>query len=320
MAKEAPRLLVSGSIAWDNILRVSVRMDDLLKNKGDAKIAASMLAYERHTCRGGTAANIAYSSALLGERPILLGSVGREDEAYIKSLAAIGVETRYVHYSNLPTASYTVFTDPVMNQIGAFHEGAMSDSKKLNLIGFNKEQVFVIISPHDPAQMYTQLLQCHAHRLRMCFDIGQQVINTDLKLLQLGLQASEVLILNDFELDKLAERLQTTVAKIKASVPLCITTKGAQGSIIEGNSVNGSIVIPTARAERVLDPTGAGDAYRAGFFAGYRRGLPISISGKMGAVAGSFAVENIGGQTHAFNKTLFLARYHKNFPQDKLNF
>jgi len=320
MAKEAPRLLVTGSIAKDSIYVVPGQLGDHLKGRSGKTISVSMLAREQHSRRGGTGANIAYSLAMLGEQPILIGSVGKEDSEYILYLNKLGVDTRNIHFSNLPTASFTVFTDADNNQIGAFNGGAMGDSKKLNLIGFNAQSVFVIIAPHDPAQMYVQLQQCHKNRLHMCFDIGQQVINTDLKLLQLGLQITEVLILNDFEIDKLAERLGTTVAKIKAAVPLCITTKGKDGSVIEGSTVSGTIAVPAAPVTQVIDPTGAGDAYRAGFFAGYRRGMPLPICGKMGSVAAAYAVERIGGQEHSFNKQSFLQRYRQSFPQDRINF
>lgn len=320
MAKEAPRVLVSGSIAKDSIYVVPGKLADNLKDRGGKNIAVSMLATEQYTRRGGTGANIAYSLALLGEQPILLGSVGREDQDYIRYLASIGVDTTYVNYSNLPTASFTVFTDTQNNQIGAFNGGAMGDSKKLNLIGFDKQRVFVIIAPHDPAQMYEQLLQCHAKGFRMCFDIGQQVINTDLQLLQLGLLATEVLILNDYEIERLAERLGKTVASIKASVPLCITTKGAQGSVIEGKNTSRPIHIPAAPVARVVDPTGAGDAYRAGFFAGYRRDLPYPYCGKMGATAAAFVVEKMGGQEHHYTKQDFRQRLRRSFPDEMVRF
>lgn len=313
---ERRRILVSGSVARDIIQVVPHSFLEIFgPSELKHNISVSMLSKTIETRYGGTGANICHTLALLGEKPILLGSVGqtREDDIYLKALAELGVDTRHIHRSPEKTATFTAFTDPHNNQIACFFVGAMGDSGSLSVLIPGVEQHFVVISPHDPKQMLTQVEEVKTHSLRMMFDLGQQVNNSNPDLLHQGVAAAEVLILNDYERRVLAEKLAISEQELQEQVPVCVTTKSKDGSEITGSNIPVLIQIPIATVKKVIDPTGAGDAYRAGFLYGYVRGWPLETCGEMGAMAAAFAIEQFGGQSHSFTKEQFQSRYQDNF-------
>lgn len=315
MAKKENRIIVSGSIAEDMIFVVPGLLADHLRFQSERNISVSILSDEHQRHRGGTGANIAYTLALLGEKPILLGAIGKKDEAYLKQLAKIGVDVTQVLRSDLETSAFTVLTDVENNQVAAFSAGAMGDPENFmrsaDLLA--RTSAFVMISPNDPELMEAQISLCKNYGLRMCFDVGQQVINGSVELLRAGVESCEVLIANDYEMVRIAERLEISLEDLIASVPVCITTLGGDGSRIEGSQVPDQLEIPIANARDVVDPTGAGDAYRAGFFYGYLRGWDYETCGKLGSTAASFAIEQFGGQEHIFTRDEFAQRYEESF-------
>jgi adenosine kinase len=264
---------------------------------------------------GGVGANICYTLSLLGEKPILLGSVGPDGEQYMAKLSKSGVDIEHVHRSQIPTASFNVFTDSDHNQVGGFYPGAMSDSNNLSLEKWKDENVFIVMSPHDPTAMRRQVKECKQYGLRMFYDIGQQVITVPKKDLIDAINVAELLILNDYEFTMLAERIGITTDEILKIIPIVVITKGKKGSVIAGKNVKRKIKIPIAKPTVAVDPTGAGDAYRAGFLMGYIRGLDLEICGKLGAVSSVYAVETHGTQEFTFTKSEFKKRYSENFKE-----
>lgn len=316
MRKEQPsNIVVTGSIAQDVIYILPVLFSDQINPDTSHNISVSYLSENHQTFFGGSGANIAYTMGLLGMEPILFGSIGKTDLSNINHLSESGVNVDHLHKSRESTATFTVFTDKKNNQIGAFGGGAMYDSKSLVLASLLETipDFFVLISPHDPKRMFTQVRESKKYGLRMCFDVGQQATNGSVQLLKEGINACEVLIVNDYEMNLICERTGWTKEQIIEKVPVCITTLGASGSCIEGNSVSGQIAIPVVPVKKVIDPTGAGDAYRAGFFFGYMKNLPLHICGQLGATAAAYAVERHGGQEHSFTSEEFLARYEQSF-------
>jgi adenosine kinase len=265
---------------------------------------------------GGVGANIAYSLALLGDEPILLGSVGKDGLLYMERLARHGVNITHVHESALPTASFNVITDADQNQVGGFYPGAMFDSDTLVLAPWQHKNPIVVVSPHDPKAMKRQVEECRAWALRLCYDIGQQVSNLPGDEMRAGVLAAEILILNDYELSVLSAKTGMSIADIKATVPVVITTLGKKGSVIEGKNVPATITVGIAPARQVADPTGAGDAFRSGFLHGYARNWPLLACAQLGAVCGTYSVEAIGTQTHSFTILEITKRYQQVFNQD----
>lgn len=306
------RLIICGSIALDRIMDFSGKYRDLIRPDKLHVLSVSVLLDNMEQTPGGVAANIAHGIAQLGERPVLLGSVGPDAFAYVKKLKAAGIDTARVHVSQLPTASFNVMTDSEDNQVGGFYPGAMSDSKPLSLAPWAGQDVLVCVSAHDPAGMRSQVEECKKYGLRLVYDPGQQVSNSPAEDLAAGVKAAEVLIANDYELASLSERTGLSAKDIKARVPVVVTTLGKDGSVIEGAKVKTPVKVAACKPDKVADPTGAGDAYRAGFLYGYLRQWPLTSCGRLGSAVASYIIEHHGTQTR-LSKQAVAARYKQTF-------
>jgi adenosine kinase len=310
---KTPPIVVSGSIAIDRIMSFTGRYREHIQPEKLDALSISIFLDELHDSYGGVGANIAYSLALLGDEPFLLGSVGKDGLLYMEQLAHHGVNIAHVFESKLPTASFNVITDSDQNQVGGFYPGAMFDSDALSLAPWKAQNPIVVVSPHDPKAMHRQVQECQDWGLKLCYDIGQQVSNLPGDQMRAGVEAAEILILNEYELSVLSTKTGLSVEKIKQTVPVVITTLGKKGSIIEGANVDAPIEVGIAKPEHVADPTGAGDAFRAGFLYGYARGWPLKASAQLGAVCGTYAIEKPGTQSHEFTYDQAAARYQATF-------
>lgn len=305
--------MVSGSIAIDRIMSFSGTYKDALHADNLDSVSVSVFLDELKDTRGGIGANIAYSLALLGEKPVLIGSVGPNGQEYMDSLKDTGVDVSHVYESKLPTASFSVITDADQNQIGGFYPGAMFDSDALSFEPWKDNDAIFVVSPQDPKAMDRLVAQCKDLNLRLFYDAGQQVTNIDGDYLKHGVDAAELLILNEYEFGLLCKKADTTIEDVKAHVPVVVTTYGKLGSVIEGKDVPEPIKVGAADVEKAADPTGAGDAYRAGFLYGYMRDWPLKTCGQLGAVCAAYAVENFGTQTHTFTRDDVENRYQQAF-------
>ena len=260
---------------------------------------------------GGVGANVAYNLALLGEKPVLLGSVGPDAQSYVNDLSSCGVDTSHIHISPLPTASFNVITDSDNNQVGGFYQGAMSDSDDLSFTPWKDQGIIAMVSAHNPKAMNRQVAECQQFSLPLVYDPGQQVSDpaTDLKA---GISAATVLFVNDYEMGLLCEKTGMKPEEIKAKTPVVVTTLGKDGSLIEGSEADKPIHIPIAEPSQVTDPTGAGDAYRAGFLYGYLRQWDLALCGQLGSVVASFIVEQHGTQ-QKYSLQAIKERYRQTF-------
>jgi adenosine kinase len=276
-------------------------------------LSISIFLNELKDAYGGVGANIAYSLALLGDEPILLGSVGKDGLLYMEKLAHDGVNITHVFESELPTASFNVITDADQNQVGGFYPGAMFDSDTLSFAPWKGSNPVVVVSPHDPKAMKRQVTECVSWKLRLCYDIGQQVSNLPGEEMAEGVRAATILILNDYELTVLSEKTGMSIADIKKTVPIVITTLGKKGSVVEGSAVPEPITVGVVMPQQVADPTGAGDAFRSGFLYGYVRDWPLKACAQLGAVCGTYAIEVLGTQSHTFTTEEITKRYEQAF-------
>jgi len=297
----------------DRIMSFGGKYSDYVRAEALDKLSVSIFLDKLVDSPGGVAANIAYSLALLGEAPVLLGSVGRDAGAYMERLAGRGVDVSRVHYSDLPTASFNVMTDADENQVGGFYPGAMFDSDRLSFEAWRGQNPICVVSPHDPAGMRRQVAECAKLGLRLCYDVGQQVSNLGADDLRAGVKAAEVLILNEYEMAALVTKTGLTQAEIKVTVPVVVTTLGKDGSVIEGKAVGGPVRAGIVTPDAAADPTGAGDAYRAGFLYGWQRGWDWLVCAQLGAVCATYAIEATGTQGHTFTLAAVAARYKAAF-------
>lgn len=309
-----PQLVVCGSVAIDRIMNFSGRYRDIIQPDKLHVLSISPLLDKLENSPGGVGANIAYNLALLGENPILLGSVGHDAKEYINKLRSAGVVTSGIHFSDLSTASFNVITDSENNQVGGFYQGAMSDSDTLSFEAWKDKPALAVVSAHNPKAMNRQVQECQQYGIDLVYDPGQQVSDpaTDLKA---GLDSAKIIFVNDYEMGLLSEKTGLSAGEIKNKVPVVVTTLGSDGSIIEGQSVDSAIQIPIAQPAQAVDPTGAGDAYRAGFLYGYLRQWDLVKCGRLGSVVASFIVEQHGTQQQ-YSKQQVTDRFKVTFNEE----
>jgi adenosine kinase len=264
---------------------------------------------------GGTGANIAYNLALLGDKPVLLGSVGDNAFMYIERLEAVGVDVSGVHVSQLPTASFNVLTDSTGSQVGGFYPGAMSDATSLSFASWSGQPIMACVSAHDPEAMRRQVGECAKHNIRLVYDPGQQTLTIPAEDLRAGIEAAEIVVVNEYELSVLSKKTGWNEEELQAKVQVLISTHGKRGSIITGNKVPEPIKIESAKPSKIADPTGAGDSYRAGFLYGYLRQWAPRKCGQLGSVVASFALEQHGPQAPLAKESVVL-RYKQTFNEE----
>lgn len=309
------KIVISGSVALDRIMSFSGHFKDLIEPAKLHVLSVSVLVDTAETAHGGIGANISYNLAFLGEKPILLASVGKDAAAYVQDLSDLGVQTDHVHVSNLGTASFNVLNDSEGNQVGGFYPGAMSDSDSLSFKPFAEAANLFWIAPHDPSSMRNQIVECQQLGLKYGYDPGQQVTNLSADDLKLGIQGAEIVMINEYELEVLMKKTGFTVSQLQQTVPLLIVTHGKNGSEISGKSQHDTVKVGAAKPDNVVDPGGAGDAYRGGFLYGYLRGWDLQKSAQLGAVLASFVIEQHGPQAK-FDKMAIIDRYKATFNEE----
>lgn len=310
-----PQIIVSGSIAIDRIMTFKGHYRDLIEPAKLHVLSVSVLVESAEVAQGGIGANITHNLAGLGEKPILLGSVGEDARDYIKNLESRGIDTSHVHFSQLGTASFNVLNDVEGNQVGGFYPGAMADAKSLSFNPWADQESLFWVAAHDPIAMRRQTDECLAGKLRLGYDPGQQVSNVSGDDLKAGVEAAEIVIINEYELEVLLSKTGFTADELQKQVPLFITTKGEKGSEIAGTEVKQPISIESVKPEKLVDPGGAGDAYRGGFLYGYLRQWDIKQCGQLGSVLASFVIEQMGPQIE-ISPTAIMERYKSKFNEE----
>jgi len=307
------RVFVTGSIAYDYIMVFPGRFQDHILPDKMHVLSVSFLVDSLTRRRGGTGANIAYNLGLLGERPVLVGAVGDDFADYRSFLESIGVDCRAVKViSGEHTASCFINTDLQDNQITAFYPGAMSHARTISLkeakVGPDD---LVLIAPNDPGAMTRAVSECTELGVPYLYDPSMQLPRLSREDLEQGCRGARILAGNDYEFGMLAEKMGITEAELQRTVPITVMTRGEAGSVITVGDER--YEIPAAKCSKVVDPTGAGDAFRSGFVLGYKRKLPWPVVGRLASLTGVYAVEQHGPQQHAYTLQEFAARYRENF-------
>jgi len=305
------QIILSGSIAIDRIMVFKGRFTDVIQPDKLKVLSVSLLLDELRETDGGVAANIVYSLGQLGEQPVLLGSVGENGHQYMAKLKSLGVDIHHVHYSSKPTASFSVMTDLDNCQVGGFYPGAMSDAASLTLQPWFGTDALVVVSPHDPDQMRAQVAECQANKLRLFYDVGQQANNVSAEDIKAGIEAAEVMIVNDYEMGVITSKTGWSQAEIIQKLKVCVVTLGENGCVVYCKGQEHQQA--AARVQTVVDPTGAGDAFRAGFIHGYVRGWEPLKCARLGAIVACFAIEQPGTQSHRFTIEDVKKRYLEAF-------
>jgi adenosine kinase len=304
-------IVVTGSVAFDYIMSFPGHFTDhILPDKLDS-ISLSFLVDDMRRVYGGCGPNIAYSLALLGERPLLMATAGKDATEYLDWLGQHGIDTSMLCIcDDCFTASFFVSTDLDQNQIASFYTGAMARACDLSLHAVEHPEI-VIISPNDPAAMHKYASECRERGVPYIYDPSQQVARVDGDELLAGLTGARILILNDYEYSILQKKTGLDEAQLLQRVDTIIVTLGEDGSRITTQAQ--VIEVPVARPHAVLEPTGVGDAYRAGLIKGLMHGLPWPVTGRIAALAAAYVIEHPGPQPQAYSLAAFVARYRENF-------
>ncbi len=307
-------VLVTGSIAYDYIMVFPGYFKEHILPDKIEHISVSFLVDSMKKQRGGVATNIAYNLALLGERPKIMATVGQDFAEYRTWLEANGVDTTgIVEIPGDFTASFFVSTDREQNQIASFYTGAMAHAKQLSFKQHAQGGAIdlVIISPNDPAAMVQYARECKELRLPYVYDPSQQIVRLSGEELAEGVHGSTMTIVNEYEFDMLKNKTGWTDERVARETRALIVTCGERGSEIRVGRE--SIGIPAVPARHEADPTGVGDAYRAGIVKGYMKKLPWRTTGQMGALAATYVLEEYGTQNHRYSYAEFVARYQEHF-------
>jgi adenosine kinase len=307
-------IVVTGSIAYDYLMTFPGRFVEHILPEQLHHVSLSFLVDEMRRQRGGVAANIAYNLALLGERPRLMGTVGQDFGEYRAWLEQHGVDTSLTRNElDLFTASFFVTTDQDGSQIASFYTGAMARARNLSFHDLEAEQVdLVVISPNDPLAMVKYAVECLELGIPYLYDPSQQIVRLSGEDLRAGLEGCDLLVVNRYEFEMMREKTGMSAEAIRsAPARACVVTLGAEGAHVwEGGEL---CAIPPVPPERIDDPTGVGDAFRAGLMKGLALGLSWDLAGRMGALAATYVLERPAPQSHYYTLAEFVARFRQHF-------
>jgi adenosine kinase len=305
--------VITGSVAYDYLMRYPGRFRDSILPESLDSLSVSFLADSMRRERGGVAANIAYTMKLLGGDPIILATVGQDFGDYRRWLEDQGLNTaQIIEIPDELTATFFVSTDLEQNQIANFYAGAMNQSRHHSLASCGLLGAeLVLISPNDPVAMLNYAQECKQHGIPFAYDPSQQIARLSGDDLMQSVPGAAYLLCNEYELAMVQSKTGWSLDDLRGQVHTLVLTLGKKGSVIyQGNTTT---AVPVAHLERMDDPTGAGDAYRGGFFAALGVGLPIDVCGKIGALCSVYALEHMGTTAHRFTVAEFVARYTRVF-------
>jgi adenosine kinase len=303
--------VVTGSIAFDYLMSFPGKFTEHFLPEHMNRVSLSFLVDSMDKRRGGCAPNIAYTLALLGERPRLMATAGQDFDDYRRWLEAAGVDTTLVtQASDKFTASFFCSTDSENNQIASFYTGAMANAAELSFRGIDGIRM-VIISPNDPAAMVQYAQECRTLGIPFIWDPGQQCARMNGDELRAGLDGSAIVICNDYEFELIRQKTGLDEDGVFARTGALIVTRGEQGSTVRYGARN--VAVAAVPPVKIVDPTGVGDAFRGGLLKGLATGADLEVCCCLGSMAATYALEHLGGQSHSYTWEEFRVRYRTHF-------
>ncbi|MDQ1318985.1 MAG: adenosine kinase [Actinomycetota bacterium] len=299
-------IAVTGSIATDHLMRFPGRFSEQLLAEHLQKVSLSFLVDDLVVHRGGVAGNMAYAIGVLGGRPLLVGAAGVDFTDYREWLEAAGVDCDHVLISDTQhTARFVCTTDVDMAQIASFYPGAMSQARNISLadlVDTSGAPDLVIVGANDPEAMFAHTDECRRLGLSFAADPSQQLARLSGQEITRLVDGATYLFSNDYEWDLMLSKTGWTEADVLTQVGLRVTTLGADGVDLvspDGTKVHVGVVPETAQ----VDPTGVGDAFRAGFLTGRSAGLNLERSAQLGSLVAVLVLETTGTQNWTWDRT-----------------
>lgn len=306
-------IILTGSVAYDYIMKFPGYFKEHILPDRLESISLSFLVESLSRMRGGIAPNIAYTLALLGERPRVMATVGEDFEDYRIWLELKGVDTQEMRIiSGESTASFFCNTDRSNAQIASFYPGAMAYASQLSFRELEGEPPdLVVISPNDPQAMNNYVDECRELGIPYIYDPSQQLVRMDEKTLRHGIEGALALFVNEYESYLVEKMTGMNAGDIRELVSFLVITRGEAGVDVHvGNQVFRTPSVPPVHIE---DPTGVGDAFRGGFLTGYMNELAWETCAQMGALAATYCLEQHGPQGHSYTLAEFAGRFRAHF-------
>jgi adenosine kinase len=313
------RIAITGSVATDHLMTFPGLFNDSLMADQLHNVSLSFLVDDLQIRRGGVAANICFGMGVLGGNPLLVAAVGSDFAEYKKWLETHGVNCEHVHVSKTAhTARFMCTTDQEQNQIASFYPGAMSESGELELTEIAKKVDglgLVLIGADDPAAMRKHTLACKALGVPFVADPSQQLPRLDGPQTIDVIDGATYLFNNEYEATLIEQRTGWAPDEVLQHVGVRITTLGKNGARI--TSRDGlDITVPVAQEKVIKDPTGVGDAFRAGFLMGLGWGLELQRCAEVGSLLATYVIETVGTQEFELDKKEFIERLGQAYGKD----
>jgi len=302
------RIAVTGSIATDYLMAFPGKITEQLVADQLSTVSLSFLIDSLDVRRGGVAGNISYGLGGLGLKPVLVGAVGEDFDDYRTWLERHGVDTQSVYVSpERHTARFLCTTDAVNNQIASFYSGAMSETSQIDL-----EPVaarfggldLVLIGASDPEGMHRHTVQCRENNYPFAADFSQQIVRMSGDEVAELVPGAAYLFTNEYEASLLLDKTGWSREHVLDQVGTWVTTLGPAGVRVESNGSQ-TVTVPGVPAKQESDPTGIGDAFRAGFFAGISWGVPVERAAQIGCLMATTALEAVGPQEYSIDSATF---------------
>jgi len=308
-------IYISGSLAYDRIMDFPGSFSDYILPDKIHVLNVCFNVTSLTEKFGGTAGNVAYSLGLLGEQPVIIATIGKDYAPYFtwlkqNGLAIGGIEIVPDEF----TAGAYITTDKSDNQITGFNPGAMKTPTRFDLSAVDPGDSIMLIAPGNLEDMMGYASQCREKGIPFICDPGQSLTLWTGEQLRDWIRGSMLLITNDYELEVIMKMTGLSRSRLLGLTAMIITTLGDKGSRISADGRD--IPVPAAKVSAILDPTGAGDAYRAGLLRGLSLQHDMEKAAKMGAVAAAYAVEKYGTQEHHFTAEGFRRRFQENFGEE----
>ncbi|GAA2327965.1 carbohydrate kinase family protein [Dactylosporangium salmoneum] len=306
------KIAVTGSIATDHLMHFPGRFAEQLLADQLHKVSLSFLVDDLTVRRGGIAANIAFGMGLLGLRPILVGAVGADFDDYRSWLTRHGVDCESIYVSEIAhTARFVCTTDDDMNQIASFYAGAMSEARNIELSPVASRAAgldLVIIGANDPVGMIRHTEECRELGIPFAADISQQLAFMSGPDIAKLVDDAAYLLTNEYEFELLQSKTGLTTDVLLDKVDIIVTTLGKDGALIRSRSLDAEIRVPALRGVQSVDPTGVGDAFRAGFFAALSWGMGLERAAQVGSTVAALVLETVGPQEYSIQRDDFAKR------------
>ncbi|HEX3897827.1 MAG TPA: carbohydrate kinase family protein [Mycobacteriales bacterium] len=309
------RIAVSGSIATDHLMTYAGRFAEQLLPDQLASISVSFLVDDLDVRRGGVAANICFGLGNLGLSPLMVGAVGADFGEYRDWLERHGVDTSGVRVSETRhTARFVCTTDTDQNQIASFYPGAMAESAQIDL-GTLGQLDLVLISPNAPDAMVAHAAYCRDNGVPFAADPSQQLASLDSAAIMTLLDGAQILFCNAYEAALLESKTGMSAEQVLAAVGTRVTTHGADGVLIEQNGQD-ELRVGVVPADKIVDPTGVGDAFRAGFLAGRSWDLSLERGAQLGSLLATRCLESLGPQEYTLDAAAARSRLATAYGED----